>query len=642
MTHYSDKNIIEFAQELFSIQLGKLNERFITPGWRYQGATHVACKLCDSPFQVFRKHYSTAKGDYEYWGVVCTKCRSCTGLDELDKSTTKQLREWANLKEGKISKTSSAATKSTRKRNSKIVQRGTFTPTEEQVKIVEAARGNSDISIEALAGTGKTTTLKLLAEAKPKFKGNYIAFNRSIVDEAKSKFPSNVVCSTAHGLAYRAIGRSYASRLNGNQRLSFNQVAEWLGADKYSFQSSISNHILEPAQVARYALATVQNFCKSIDFEMFENHVEMPLLIASDVRLKLHFATTILPLAEKIWNDVLLHEGFMRFSHDYYLKMWQLARPTIGADYILFDEAQDADPVMLDVINSQSHAQLIYCGDQFQAIYEWRGAINALKMVHVDEHLWLTQSFRFGEAIASEANVFLGMLNSPKKIQGLPSIKSKVQAIDNPKAILCRNNAGVISALISEQQKGRNVAIIGRTEEFIDFAEACKRLMEGSRTGHPELAPFMSWQSVLEFVEEYPKEAQEIKTMVELINSYSPARLIAALKEVVSEEHADVVISTAHKAKGREWNSVKLHGDFLHLDDMDLEDLRLAYVAITRAKVTLDKTAWEMISPLGKKVANQPKLANIGKVRPPIELSKEPDATTSKGLAARIGLWKKR
>jgi len=642
MTQYTDKTIIEFAQELFSIQLGNLTERFATPGWRYQGNTDVACKECGSYYEVFRKHYTTAKGDYEYWGVLCKECQSCTGLDVLDKSTTKQLREWANLKEGKMTTSSQASTKSTRQRSSKIEQGRSFAPTDEQVCIVEAAESNSDISVEALAGTGKTTTLKFLAEAKPKSKGNYIAFNKSIVDEAKSKFPRNVVCSTAHGLAFRAIGRNYASRLNGNQRLSFNQVAEWVGAKKYSFQSAISNHILEPAQVARYAQATVQNFCKSIDFQMSEAHVEMPLVIASNTPLKLDFAMTILPLAEKIWNDVSLYEGFMRFSHDYYLKMWQLARPTIGADYILFDEAQDADPVMLDVINSQSHSQLIYCGDQFQAIYEWRGATNALKLVNVDEHLWLTQSFRFGEAIASEANKFLDMLESPKKIKGLPSINSKVQGIGNPDAILCRNNAGVISALISEQQKGRDVAVIGRTQEFIEFAEACKRLMEGSRTGHPELAPFMSWQSVLEFVEEYPKEAQEIKTMVELINSYSPTRLIAALNEVVPEKQSDVVISTAHKAKGREWNSVKLHGDFLHPADMDVEDLRLAYVAITRAKVTLDKTGWEQISPLGKKAASKQQSVDMGKVRPPIEPSKDDNSTPSKGLGARIGLWKRK
>jgi hypothetical protein len=31
-----------------------------------------------------------------------------------------------------------------------------------------------------------------------------------------------------------------------------------------------------------------------------------------------------------------------------------------------FDEAQDADPVMLSIVEAQSHAQRIYCGDQYQ------------------------------------------------------------------------------------------------------------------------------------------------------------------------------------------------------------------------------------------------------------------------------------
>lgn len=330
----------------------------------------------------------------------------------------------------------------------------------------------------------------------------------------------------------------------------------------------------------------------------------------------------------------------MRFNHDYYLKMWQLGKPRIGSDYILFDEAQDADPVMLDVVNSQSSSQLIYCGDQFQAIYEWRGAKNALNMVHVDKHLWLTQSFRFGTAIAAEANRFLKLLDAPKMVKGLGGMTSSLKSISNPDAILCRTNAGVISALMGEQSKGRSVSIIGRTQELIDFAEACQQLMAGGRTGHPELAPFSNWESVLGFIAEYPDEAQEIKTMVELIQSFGTAKLISALNQVVSEKQADVVVSTAHRAKGREWNDVRLQGDFLHVDDMDSEDLRLAYVAITRAQKTLDMTSWDTIIPLEKqkRFIYEPTVTH--RSRPPIVVESEPKQQDKKGIASRLNPWK--
>lgn len=509
-------------------------------------------------------------------------------------------------------------------------------PTEEQTSILEAAVGKDDLSIEALAGTGKTTTLKMLALTKANQNGTYIAFNKSIVDEAKSKFPSSVTCKTAHSLAYTAIGIQYKNRLFATQRLNYSQMATWMSAKKFSYRSSIADHVLDPEQVARYAMNTVRNFSKSIDQEIDIAHVDAPFTIASDTGNLQAFAKMILPLARLAWQDILKTEGFLKFSHDYYLKMWQLGKPKISSDYILFDEAQDADPVMLDVINSQSHAQLIYCGDQFQAIYEWRGAKNALKLVHVDQHLWLTQSFRFGDAIAVKANELLSLLSAPERVKGYDKVASALRPVLSPKAILCRTNAGVMGAVLDEQSRDRKVAIIGRTQDFIEFALACEKLQRGERTGHPELAPFLTWDAVLSFIALYPEDSQEIKSMVEQIVSFGVTALIDAMKKVVPESKSDVVISTAHRAKGREWESVKIQGDFLHIADMDTEDLRLAYVAITRAEVELDISAWEAVLPKTKLNEARSYTTPSLKVRPPIGLETEVKKTAETGLVGRV------
>lgn len=55
-----------------------------------------------------------------------------------------------------------------------------------------------------------------------------------------------------------------------------------------------------------------------------------------------------------------------------------------------------------------------------------------------------------------------------------------------------------------------------------------------------------------------------------------------------NERSASITISTAHKAKGREWDTVRLYGDFPHVDNMSDEELRLVYVAVTRARKHLD------------------------------------------------------
>jgi superfamily I DNA/RNA helicase len=225
-------------------------------------------------------------------------------------------------------------------------------------------------------------------------------------------------------------------------------------------------------------------------------------------------------------------------------------------------------------------------------------------------------------------------------VKGLAGIKSSLKGVPNPDAILCRTNAGVISALMGEQAKGRSVSIIGRTQELIDFAEACQQLMAGRRTGHPELAPFSNWESFLGFIAEYPDEAQEIKTMVELIQSFGTGKLISALNQVVPEKQADVVVSTAHRAKGREWNDVRLQGDFLHVDDMDSEDLRLAYVAITRAQKTLDMTSWDTIIPLEKQKRFTYEPTVTHRSRPPIVVESELKQQDKKGIASRLNPWK--
>jgi superfamily I DNA/RNA helicase len=75
-----------------------------------------------------------------------------------------------------------------------------------------------------------------------------------------------------------------------------------------------------------------------------------------------------------------------------------------------------------------------------------------------------------------------------------------------------------------------------------------------------------------------------------------------AVAQLVPEQQAEVTVSTAHKAKGREWARVKIADDFTPPQDSDQQDdngrpvpgpiddgeARLAYVAVTRARHRLD------------------------------------------------------
>ena len=74
------------------------------------------------------------------------------------------------------------------------------------------------LRVVAFAGTGKTTTLRAYAQARPRQRMLYLAFNRSVAQEAQGTFGAHVCCSTIHGLAYRAVGYRYRHKLRGSLR----------------------------------------------------------------------------------------------------------------------------------------------------------------------------------------------------------------------------------------------------------------------------------------------------------------------------------------------------------------------------------------------------------------------------------------
>ncbi|MCP5775622.1 DNA helicase, partial [Klebsiella pneumoniae] len=69
------------------------------------------------------------------------------------------------------------------------------------------------------------------------------------------------------------------------------------------------------------------------------------------------------PAVERRWLESIDPNHQAGIGHDIYLKLWALSEPNIPADYVLFDEAQDADPLMLGILLKQRSTQVIYVGD---------------------------------------------------------------------------------------------------------------------------------------------------------------------------------------------------------------------------------------------------------------------------------------
>lgn len=468
-----------------------------------------------------------------------------------------------------------------------------FTPTAEQEAILQAYREGKRLVVSALAGTGKTTTLKAIASVEPTRPGLYLAFNKSIVNEARNSFPGRVEVTTAHSLAYRAVGHQYAHRLpgNGSTRLSAQRMATMLRVKA----AKLGEFTLNPVVVTKIAQATVAGFIKSADLVVDTKHIPAR---ATKLFTALQLTPHVLPVARKIWEDLRDPTGRFFFTHDVYLKLWSMTNPVLPASYIMFDEAQDSDPVIASVVSRQA-AQTIYVGDQNQAIYGWRGATDAMGKVQGAERFPLTKSFRFGPAIAEAANEWLGLLGSEYKVVGHDPVQSVVGPLDVPRAILCRTNGTALGWVLAFQERGIKVALApgdrSAGKDIERFAWAARDLMKGEGTDHPDLVGFTTWNELCTFVEE-EEDAADLKRMVGIINRIGYPAVIDAVKNLSLESEAQITVSTAHKAKGLEWSSVKVADDFTRREDkktgelepVDPADLMLAYVTVTRAKLQLD------------------------------------------------------
>ncbi|WP_280475999.1 AAA family ATPase [Nocardia farcinica] len=467
-----------------------------------------------------------------------------------------------------------------------------YAPTPEQQAIIDAARDRHHLVIQAGAGTGKTSTLKMVARALDGVPSLYIAYNRVTAEEARRDFPEHVQCKTAHALAFGVVGVKYRHRLNG-PRQPARRAAELLGINTWlDLTTRVS-----PTQIARIAIETVARFCYSADRTIETRHVPRQRGLTVDDHAAL--AEVAARYARRAWDDITDPDGRLRFEHDHYLKIWAMTDPVLPAELVMLDECQDSNPLVAHLVQSQP-AQQIAVGDSAQQLYAWRGAVDALGDWRADHRLYLSQSWRFGPKIADEANKWLSLLDTGLRLTGNPALGSELATLPAAHAILCRTNGEAVGQVMAAMNAGHRVALVGGGGAIRRLAEAARDLKEGRRTSHPELWVFNTWQEVQDYSDE--PSGRDLAPFVTLIDTHGVDTIIDAVDRLSDERRADVVVSTGHKAKGREWDTVRIGDDFPEpqrdedgeLEDVPDADAMLAYVAVTRARLRLDRgsLAW--------------------------------------------------
>jgi len=301
----------------------------------------------------------------------------------------------------------------------------------------------------------------------------------------------------------------------------------------------------------------------------------------------------------------------VKFSHDAYLKLWQLEKPDLSRRYtmIICDEAQDLNPTVGDILKRQKTGLLVI-GDENQAIYQFRGASNAMRELDVDERHYLTTSFRFGSGIAAVATALLSTFRQlPRPITGKGKYRETAFKIDSAQTycIISRTNAALFDAAVEMLESQRPFHFIGGTDRYRFDQMMDAAHLAGGRTDEIRDSTLKQFASLPELkTAADATDDRELKFLAKITEKYGER--IPSLIEELKRRHVDqlspsslkggVIFTTAHRSKGLEFEQVRLTDDYVNLTDdkeniepavnIPESELNLLYVATTRAERAIE------------------------------------------------------
>jgi F-box protein 18 (helicase) len=495
--------------------------------------------------------------------------------------------------------------------------------TSEQLAVI---RSKGDIAINAVAGSGKTTTIIEYAASRPSSSSIlYLAFNRSVKMEAARKFEArglkNVRVETSHSLAFDYVVRGSGYKLR-QKDFRTHEIVEILGL---SSSGEKHNEYILATHISKF----ISYFCNSDKKKVQElNYLDLIADPTAKTYVRKHYPQIELGTRQLLAK---MEKKEIEIPHDFYLKKFQLLCPQLPFDYILFDEAQDASAAMLDVFVKQKATKLIV-GDTHQQIYGWRHAVNSLEKTGFDT-LQLSTSFRFPQDIADLATEVLYWKEHLGDHKHVPITGKGTHTKIKTKATIARTNlALLLNAIeyITNNRKIKGIYFEGNFNSYTyaDEGASLYDVLNLASNKHDKIRDkLIGSMRNLEELEEYIEKTEDpqLSMMVEIVKEYGDEiyDIMRSLKKLQTgdedREKADMIFSTVHRAKGMEYDTVHLVNDFISENKLkkakgeaasknekpDLqrlnEEINLLYVALTRARHHLHIP--DMIMPEGFKAS---------------------------------------
>lgn len=497
--------------------------------------------------------------------------------------------------------------------------------TSQQLAFIEKVSKTQDsIRLDAVAGSGKTTTL---LEASRKMSGHLnviaLAFNKNIADELQKKFPKHVTCKTLNSVGHGVWMKASGAKLKLDPKKMGVLVTSWVkdnlgpeeGDDVWMNIRTVVSTAKSSGLIPPQWEAKLQRPTGVISKEVIEEICERNDIGYIDLYYHAALSIMLNSISEAFTSRIDFDDQIFMSTYFAADSFWP------KYDVVMVDEAQDLSPMQHDMIERLgAKSRLIVVGDERQAIYGWRGAschsLNELEARFGLIRMPLTESFRCPVTIIKQAQAIVPHITSskaggvveewgsPKKTQedkeGWTTDQFKLGSV-----ILCRNNAPLIKIGFALIRKNIPCYFTGA-----DLAKGMKKIVQDLPPGGNTIDHLQSWYDTeieklmskkkYEWMDKVTDRYEALCAIYYGSGALDKRTLLLGIDKLFlrAPSAGAIELSTIHKSKGKEWRTVYFLNQHLipgrwiaeaaakgvpGSEDLLLQEHNLRYVAITRA-----------------------------------------------------------
>ncbi len=475
---------------------------------------------------------------------------------------------------------------------------------EYQIAIIDAYRNFSfNIIINARAGSGKTTTLMILADYVKGKKSVFIAFNKHIADELDRRLKakkSKMAGKTIHSLGFAICVKHIKMDMNNNKY--FKLVRDWVWRHPKLYVTD------EEIDLAKTGLKKLVDMCR-----LNLTDLKSPSAI-EDVALNYGYfyddeiiAAVPEIISEGAQIDFIKENGidftdmiYLPFFHNWTFNKY---------DEIFGDEIQDWNNLQLEFVSRSlgANGRVVLVGDPDQSIMGFAGAntdaFDIIRNRFGCHEFPLNYCYRCGSAIVKLANQLVPAIQSPEgqhegEVHQITKNKmyNIIQAGD---VILSRKTAPLVSMCLQFIADGKLARVRGRNIGENIVMHAKKAAILGDWEDFPNSLRDYRSSEIARLIRLGKDEAwidnmNDICACLEVMwkpEFRNVTEFTGHIMSLFDDENVGITLSTAHKAKGLEWDHVFVINpkEFpLRYADQTHEQLKqeynLKYVVLTRPK----------------------------------------------------------